>query len=147
MKHHLARGCAAAAVLAIAGIAATTAPGAIRIAKIYYDSPGADTGSNKSLNAEWIRLKNTGSRSRSLTDWRIRDASAHVYRFGTHRLGAGKTVTIHTGRGSNTARNRYWRSDNYIWNNDKDTATIKNANGDVKDRCSYNSAAVDYKIC
>jgi hypothetical protein len=28
--------------------------------KIYFDSPGNDTGTSKSLNAEWIRLKNTG---------------------------------------------------------------------------------------
>jgi hypothetical protein len=33
-----------------------TASGAIRFAKIYYDSPGSDTGSNRSLNNEWVCL-------------------------------------------------------------------------------------------
>jgi hypothetical protein len=35
---------------------------------IIFDSPGNDTGSNSSLNAEWIRLKNAGNSSRSLTN-------------------------------------------------------------------------------
>jgi hypothetical protein len=114
--------------------------GAIRITKIYFDSPGSDTGSNSSLNAEWIRLKNTGSVGKQLQGWRIRDAAGHVYVFGTFKLKAGWTVTVHTGRGSNTARHRYWRSDNYIWNNDGDTAKLKNKAGTVVDKCSYSGA-------
>ncbi len=147
MKRLLAQLSAAVAIVALAGATATAAPGAIRITKIYYDSPGADTGNNSSLNAEWIRLKNTGSRARYLTGWRIRDAAGHVYKFGTFRLRAGYSVKVHTGSGSNTATNRYWGSSGYIWNNDKDTATLKNASGVVIDRCSYNSTAVDYKVC
>jgi hypothetical protein len=147
MKRLLARLSAAVAIIALAAATATAAHGAIRIKKIYYDSPGLDTGSNSSLIAEWIRLKNTGTRARYLTGWRIRDASGHVYKFGTFRLRAGYTVTVHTGHGTNTATNRYWGSSAYIWNNDKDTATLKNASGIVKDRCSYNSTAVDYKLC
>jgi hypothetical protein len=119
---------------------APSAPAAIRITKIYFDSPGADTGSNFSLNAEWIRLRNTSARSRLLTGWKIRDAQGHVYTFGTYRLGAGLAVTVHTGNGSNTARHRYWRSDGYIWNNDGDTARLRNASGTVVDRCSYSGA-------
>jgi hypothetical protein len=136
-----------AAVCALAMLALVpSAPAAFRITKIYFDSPGADTGSNSSLNAEWIRIKNTASERRNLTGWRIRDASGHVYRFGTFSLGAGLTVTVHSGRGSNTARNRYWRSDQYIWNNDGDKAILKNKAGTVKDRCSY-SGAGSYVTC
>jgi hypothetical protein len=36
-------------------LAPSTAMGAIKIDRIYFDSPGSDTGSNSSLNAEWIR--------------------------------------------------------------------------------------------
>jgi hypothetical protein len=122
------------------------APAAIKIAKIYFDSPGTDTGSNSSLNAESIRLKNTGSTGRYLTGWTIRDASGHVYRFGTYRLRAGYTVTVHTGSGTNTRLNRYWRSDWYIWNNDGDTAKLKNRAGTLIDRCSY-SGAGDWVNC
>lgn len=115
--------------------------------KIYFDPPGADTGSNSSLNDEWIRLKNTGTRARSLTHWRVHDRGRdHLYRFGTYTLGAGKTVTIHTGHGSNTARNRYWRLDNYVWNNDGDKATLKKPDGTFVDSCSY-SGSGSYKVC
>lgn len=116
------------------------APGAIRITKIYFDSPGSDGGSNSSLNAEWIRLKNTGSSRRSLTGWTIRDAAGHVYRFGRYKLAAGKTVTVHTGRGANRPRHRYWRQDGYVWNNDGDTAKVRSRGGRLIDRCSYSGA-------
>jgi len=131
----IALGCAAAALSL-----ATVAPGAIRIDRIYFDSPGSDTGSNRSLNNEWIRLKNTGNSGRSLTGWTIRDTSGHVYRFGTFRLRADRTVTVHTGSGSNSRRHRYWRQDAYVWNNDGDRATLKTAGGNVVDRCSYSGA-------
>jgi hypothetical protein len=48
-------------------------------------------------------------------------------------------VTIHTGRGSNSARHRYWRRD-HIWNNDGDTATLKKSNGSTADTCWYSGA-------
>jgi hypothetical protein len=129
----------AACVLATLMLSATASAG-IRINTIFFDSPGADTGSNSSLNAEWIRLRNTGSTARKLTGWTIRDTSGHVYKFGTYKLGAGKTVKIHSGKGSNTARDRFWRSDGYIWNNDGDRAKLKSKAGTVIDTCSYSGA-------
>jgi Lamin Tail Domain len=94
---------------------------------------GSDTGSNTSLNREWIRLKNTENSGRWLTDWTVRDSSGHVYRFGTYRLGAGKTVLIHTGSGSSSARHRYWGQDEYVWNNDGDRARLRKPNGNTVD--------------
>jgi hypothetical protein len=49
-------------------------------------------------------------------------------------------VTIHTGNGSNTSRHRYWRQDNYVWNNDGDRARLKKPNGTTVDSCSYSGA-------
>jgi hypothetical protein len=121
-------------------VLSATASAGIRISEIFFDSPGADNGSNSSLNGEWIRLKNTGTTARKLTGWTVRDTSGHVYKFGTYKLAAGKTVTIHTGKGTNTARDRYWRSDGYIWNNDGDRGTLKNKAGNVIDKCSYSGA-------
>ena len=86
------------------GIAAP-ASAAIRITKIYFDSPGADTGSNTSLNAEYVVIKNTGTTRKTLTGWTLRDASRHIYKFPTFRLGAGKSVKVHTGKGANTLGN------------------------------------------
>ena len=120
---------------------------AVKIDKIYYNSPGSDTGSNSSLNAEWIRIKNTGTQSKNLTGWRIKDVSGHLYRFPTTKLGPGKTVTVHTGNGTKRPGHRYWRQDNYVWNNDSDTATLKNKSGSVIDRCHYSSSSASYKVC
>ncbi len=136
------------AALAAAGMIATpAASGAIRITKIYYNSPGVDTRSNASLNAEWIRLKNTGRSAQELRGWRISDASGRVYRFGAFVLRAGRSVTVHTGDGSDTTANRYWGSGNYIWNNDKDTARLRRPNGRLADRCSYDDSSANSATC
>jgi len=139
-----------ALIFALAGVLtvglASPASAAIRITKIYFDSPGADTGTNKSLNAEYVVIKNTGTTRKTLTGWTLRDASKHVYKFPIFRLGAGKSVKVHTGKGINGLGNLYWRSSSYIWNNDGDTATLKRKNGTISSRCSY-SGAGSYKIC
>jgi lamin tail-like protein len=128
---------AALAAAVVAAVVAPAAPGAIRITKIYYDSPGADTGSNASRNAEWIRLKNTGRTTRGLSGWSIGDALGNAYYFRQFSLRPGRTVTIHTGSGSETARHRYWHSAGYIWGNNRDTARLRRPNGRLADRCSY----------
>jgi hypothetical protein len=65
------------------------AASAIQITKVYYNSPGSDYGSNTSLNAEWVRITNTGTTYRTLTGWTLRDASAHVYTFPTFKIAPG----------------------------------------------------------
>jgi hypothetical protein len=137
---------AAAAALGVTTQAQAATP-VVKIVKIYYDSPGSDTRTNASINGEYFVLKNTTSTSRSLTRWTVRDLANHVYTFGTFTLGAGKTVTVHTGKGANTAANRYWGLGSYVWNNDTDRATLKSPAGTTVHACAYNSTAVDYKTC
>jgi hypothetical protein len=120
---------------------------AVRITKIYYDSPGSDTGSNSSLNAEYITLTNNGNRSVNMTGWTIRDTSHHVYTFDSFRLGKGNTVTLHTGHGDDGRRNKYWDMGNYVWNNDGDTATLKNDRGRKKDSCHYPGGSPGWTNC
>src|SRR5258708_1363861 len=100
------------ALLGIAGTAftATAAQAAIKFTYIQYNSPGTDTGSNTSLNAEYVTVKNTGTARHVLTGWTVRDASGHVYKFGSYSLCAGCSVKLHTGHGTNTRTNRYWGS-------------------------------------
>jgi hypothetical protein len=134
-----------AGVLGAAPAQAATSP--VVIHEIYYNSPGPDHGSNSSLNAEWVQLRNRTSHAVTLTGWTLRDKANHVYRFGSYRLRAGGSVKIHTGKGSNTQANRYWGHSWYIWNNDSDRATLKNASGVVKSRCSYSNSSRSSKIC
>jgi hypothetical protein len=53
---------------------------------VYYNSPGSDTGSNSSLNAEYVVIRNGDNVSHSVSGWTVRDAAGHVYKFGTLRL-------------------------------------------------------------
>jgi hypothetical protein len=147
---------AAAAVLALPVLTAAPALAssaqrrpAVVIRKIFYNSPGRDDRSNASLNAEWVKLHNRSGHRVTLTGWTLRDRSGHVYTFGTYRLAAHSYVKIHTGRGHNTQANRFQRRDAYVWNNDGDRATLRNANGVFKSRCSYSdpNEVNDVKVC
>ncbi|MFJ2633318.1 lamin tail domain-containing protein [Streptomyces sp. NPDC087422] len=134
---------AAAAVAVLLPVPASAATGSVHLAKIYYDSPGTDRRSNASLNAEYVQIANTTTRDVSLKGWTLTDAAGHRYTFGTYTLGARKTVTMHTGKGTNTAANRYQKRSWYVWNNDKDTSTLRKNTGTRVDVCSYNSTEVE----
>lgn len=131
---------AALGITATSGIPAQAANPTLHFSYAVPNSPGRDTGSNSSLNGEWVRLKNSSSHtSYNLTGWTIRDRSAHVYKFGSFILKPGASVTLHTGRGSNTASNRYWGKTWYVWNNTGDEAYLRNTGGTTKDTCSWGS--------
>lgn len=125
---------------------ASAAP-CVVIYRIYYNSPGSDNGSNSSLNGEWIQLRNRCSTSRALTSWKIKDAVGHTYTFTSYALRAGKYVKVHTGKGTNSATDRYWGRSWYVWNNDKDTAYLYNRNGSLIDKCSYNNRNASSVYC
>jgi hypothetical protein len=112
-----------------------------------WGAPGSDTGSNASLNAEYVKIKNTGSRAKALTSWRLHDQSHHRYTFGTFTLCGGCHVNIHTGHGTNTAKNRYWGSGAYIWNNAGDKATLVKPSGNIRDTCNWGPSPPGFKRC
>lgn len=130
-----------------AGAKPAAAIGCVQIYRIYYNSPGSDTRTNTSLNGEWIQLKNHCSTGKGLSSWTIKDAAGHRYTFGTYTLKAGAYVKVHTGSGTNTSTDRYWRSGNYIWNNGSDKAYLRNSAGTLMDSCSYSNSSVAYKYC
>jgi hypothetical protein len=136
---------AAAAVLAtvLAAVLVATpaeAAGGIMIYRAYYNSPGSDTGTNASLNAEYILLKNTASTPKWTNGWTLRDKQNHVYKFPATKINPGKYVYVRTGRGTNNAANRYWGQKWYIWNNAGDAAYLRNTAGTLIDSCSWGSS-------
>jgi hypothetical protein len=131
----------AVSALVTASPAQAVATRGIVIRAIYFDSPGADRGSNHSLNAEWVKIQNVTRHRKTLTGWTLRDRSSHVYRFPVFRLAAGAVAYVHTGYGHNRAHQLYWRQGWYVWNNTGDRATLRNAVGARVDRCSYTSAS------
>lgn len=135
-----------AAALTLAAVPAEAAS-AIQFRKIQYNSPGSDSGSNTSLNAEYVTIKNTGTTTRTMTSWTLRDASNHVYTFGTFKLGAGKSVAVHTGKGTNSSTNLYWGLAGYVWNNGSDQAILRSSIGTGIDTCTWTTAGAGYKNC
>jgi len=131
-------------------VPAQAATPAIQITKIYYNSPGTDTGSNASLNAEWVRLTNTRTYTINLKGWTLRDKSSHIYTFtSNYYLGAGTRTYVHTGKGVNgypDVQHRYWRSAWYVWNNAGDTASVRNPAGTLIDSCTWGSSG-SYTYC
>lgn len=112
----------------------------VKIDFVYFDSPGSDRGSNSSLNAEYVKIKNVSSTSRTITGWTLRDKTGYTYKFPSFTLKPGATVTVHTGRGTASSTHRYYNYKRYVWNNSGDQAYLKNASGTTVDTCSWTSA-------
>lgn len=124
------------------------AAGGVTIHHVWFDSPGArDTGSNESLNGEWVQIKNTSRSAVSLKGWILKDASNHRYVFPNVKIGAGKYMKIHTGTGQDTASNKYQDRRAYVWNNTSDTATLTKASGSKIDSCSWTTRDPSDKWC
>jgi hypothetical protein len=115
----------------------------VKIVEVYFDSPGPDNVSNKSLNGEWVKLENTTNVKKNITGWILHDASSHRYIFPRTTLKPHASLRVHTGRGTHNPSNRYWGSTSYIWNNSGDTARLANANAVVVDRCGYTNTHFD----
>jgi hypothetical protein len=129
------------------GAAPAEAAPPVKISKIYYDSPGTDNRSTASLNAEYVVLTNTTTKAQTVTGWSIRDAANHVYTFPTTTIAARKSVTLRTGKGTNSGSTRYWQQANYIWNNTGDTASLRNKSRAVVHTCSYGRTKAVSRTC
>jgi len=136
---------ATTAVVAIPS-ASTAATAAIRITKIYYDSPNADRGGNTSLNAEWVRITNTTSTNRSLTGWTLKDKTGYTYKFPAFTLKAKASVYVHTGKGTATSGHRYYNRTWYVWNNTGDTAYLRDSKGVLKDSWAFKPTKYGYVV-
>ncbi|MFH8411016.1 lamin tail domain-containing protein [Streptomyces sp. NPDC018019] len=97
------------------------------IGAVQADSPGRDDGSNRSLNAEWVTVKNTGLRPVNLKGWTLTSRSTHqTYHFKNLRLAGHQSVRVHTGHGRDTIHDVYQDRHRYVWHNQRDTATLRN---------------------
>ncbi|KOT65816.1 MULTISPECIES: lamin tail domain-containing protein [Streptomyces] len=99
----------------------------IVIGAVQADSPGCGDGSNRSLNAEWVTVKNTGHRPVNLNGWTLTSERTHTtYGFHHLRLNGRRKGRVHTDHGRNTWRDVYQDRRNYAWDNRRDTATLRN---------------------
>jgi hypothetical protein len=157
LRTTLTAAAAGAAVLGAVALAlpADAATAVVQFSKIQYNSPGADTRSNTSLVNEYVRITNKSTQSINLLKWTLKDAAGHTYTFPSHTFGPGKTVYVHTGKGTDgrspsgqvDSAHLYWNSGAYIWNNDKDTATLRSASTRVYDSCSWSRSGTGVTYC
>ncbi|MFG2334688.1 lamin tail domain-containing protein [Streptomyces sp. NPDC048604] len=109
----------------------------VEISRVQADSPGRDTRSNRSLNAEWVEITNNSRHAVNLRGWTLRDDDGHRYRFDDYRLAGRATVRIHTGEGRDTRHDLFQDRRNYVWDNDRDKATLRDDRGRVVDTESW----------
>ncbi|MFE4698694.1 lamin tail domain-containing protein [Streptomyces sp. NPDC056738] len=127
------------AALAVPASAADPRPQrqAVEISDVQYDSPGRDDRSNRSLNAEWVEITNNSRRGVNLDGWTLSDRDGHTYTFDHYRLAGRATVRVHTGIGRDSRTDLFQDRRAYVWNNDRDTATLRNDHGRFIDDASW----------
>lgn len=106
--------------------------GDVRIVYINYDAPGDDKR-KENWNGEWVELEGYNV---MITDWILEDVGGHTYTFPMFMI-QGK-IKLHSGDGDNNETDLFWNEGKRpIWNNDGDTATLKDNLGEVVDIYSY----------
>ncbi|MGW5657528.1 lamin tail domain-containing protein [Streptomyces humi] len=107
------------------------------ISDVQYDSPGRDDRTNWSLNKEWVEVTNTSGRAVNLDGWTLSDEAGHTYTFDRFRLDGHSTVRVHTGVGRDRSSDVYQDRRTYVWDNDADTATLRNDHDRFIDEVSW----------
>ncbi|MFC4494573.1 lamin tail domain-containing protein [Streptomyces ovatisporus] len=125
---------ASGALLGAAALPATAADvphpprSGVMIGQVQYDSPGWDTRSNRSLNAEWVEVRNTGRKPVQLNGWTLTDRDGNRYRFHHVWLRGHDSVRVHTGIGRDNRHHVYQDRRSYVWDN-RDAATLRDHRG------------------
>lgn len=86
---------------------------------------------------ETITLQNTGGSAIDLSGYTVVFDDDQTYTIGGVTLGAGETLTVHTGEGSDSASDVYAGFGRSVLNNDGDTVTIRDDSGTVVAQQSY----------
>ncbi len=102
----------------------------IRISYIEYDPQGLEY-------EEYVLIENSGAEARDLSGWTLEDEAYHVFRFPAFSLGAGTSVRVWTKEGQNSSTDLYWGYRRAIWDNDGDTACLKDSRGQLVDEYGY----------
>ena len=93
------------------GAAPQTDSNSIYISNLYVGSSG------EIPNQEYVQITNSGTSAIKMKGWIIQDDGAkHTYFFPSYTLKAKSTVTLRSGRGTNTANTLYWNKWSFIWN-------------------------------
>ncbi|MEU9800859.1 lamin tail domain-containing protein [Streptomyces sp. NPDC051000] len=109
----------------------------MEISRVQADSPGREDHSNRSLNNEWVEIRNTTRQPVNLRGWTLRDADGNRYRFHDIRIAGRATIRVHTGTGRDSRTDVFQGKREYIWGNRADTATLRDDRGRTVDTDSW----------
>lgn len=82
------------------------------------------------LDAETVTLANVGDEPLDVSGWSVADAAGTTYEFAAGTvLGAGASLTLHTGSGTDSDTDRYWGRSQSVWNDEGDTVHVYDDGG------------------
>lgn len=87
---------------------------------------------------EWVELTNQGDLTVDLSGYTLKDQANHIYAFEDFTLGSKEFVRLFSRNGINTDYRLYWGLGNdTVWNNDGDTAYLRDPDGALVDLYTY----------
>jgi hypothetical protein len=108
-------------------------PYRVRIEEIVLDPPGGNP-----LN-ERVIITNGGATAVDMNGWKLIDAAPvmpHVFTFPALTLQPGAAAVVWTKVGNDNFPNFFWNRMTAVWNNTGDTATLRDANGQIVSQLS-----------
>lgn len=106
-------------------------PDFVRVARIVYHPVGDE------LAGEYVRLENRKCTPVELSGWTLSDSDGSTYYFPDRQLPPGGVLRVWVKGGIPTDTDQYWGSSQPIWDNDGDTAFLRNVHGYTVSDCSY----------
>lgn len=92
---------------------------------------GAQTGTGRDLDDEYLVFENDGEQRIDLGGWVVYNEAGQSYQFpeGT-TLASGDQVTLHSESGRDREGHRYWDAETPVWGDRRDTVTVETAAGE-----------------
>ncbi|WP_123620911.1 lamin tail domain-containing protein [Halorubrum sp. CSM-61] len=87
-------------------------------------------GLGDDVEDEYVTFRNTGEEALDLSGWVVENEAGERFAFPDgFTLDAGQSVTLHSGRGSDTETDVHWGAASGVWDDDGDTITVRTADG------------------
>ncbi|MBX7551955.1 lamin tail domain-containing protein [Streptomyces sp. tea 10] len=109
----------------------------VYISGVRHDGQSRADRSNTTLNKQWVAVTNSSRRAVNLDRWTLSDRNGHTYTFHHVRLAGRATVRVHTGVGRDTKADLYQDRRIRVWDNNADSATLRDDRGRVLDAVSW----------
>lgn len=90
---------------------------------VFADAPGND---NRHPNGEYVTLSNSGAVATEIGGWTLCEGASICFTFPSDAsIPANESVRLYTGSGRNTETSFYMGHGRAVWDNDHDSATLR----------------------